>query len=318
MAYGYDFGCTNTGAGNAGIGNCNIDLKNVRGAILLPKGTSFKESDMPAFLATLKTLATADNWAARIQIVKKFEGVEASNVDANEQNYGYGRTVIVEEEKMGRTYTLTGKCLQRALRNSVNDKHNSFDIMFIHDDNIINGTAYIENGEVMIKGFALDLLRVGPYNETQGDTLPMFTFRVQLANSDEWDNSYAIKVSDGNVMAELNSLIDLQLTYVPAIPVVPGTYSIAVNDCSNSGVLDVYSTEIVEPTNWIAENPATGAAIDIDSITIASDRLLFALDTADADFTSATRIRIKGAAVSVLSGNDIVGFEIGKVEFPKA
>lgn len=317
MLYNVNFSCSTEGSGgNLGLGNCNLDLGNVIGVIFLPKGTVFTRSQIPTILTQMKTMASSDTWATRLQIAKDFMGAELANVDATTATYGYGTEVTTVEAKVGRTYTLRGKCASRVM-SGIHNRASSYDVVFIHAGNILNFATTTKDGEDAVKGFSIDRLEVGLYNETIGDTLPSFTLTITLSNADEWRNSAPIKPAEGEVLGELNSIKSIGLSYMKANPVVAGTYRISLEDCSTSDIVSTYASDIVDITNWIAENADTGAALAISSISVQNGQLVFTI-TSDANFTAATRIRIRGAAISVLEANDIEGFEFGSVEFNKA
>lgn len=315
--FNYNFSCTTTEGGNVGLGNCNLDLKNVKSLLLLPKGTVIKRSQIPTMIADIKAMLTNDNWANRAQYVDGIEGAELANVDATTANYGYGTLVTTQEAKVGRTYTFRGKCASNVM-SGINNRSSSFDVVFIHDGGVFNFAPASVDGEDAVKGFAISTLEVGLYQETIQDTLPMFTVNIILENSEEWRYSVVIKPQGGNPLSELKSLRSIRLSYIKATPVVPGTYSISLEDCSDNGIMDIYDTELIDTDNWIIENADNGATIAIDTLAIANGRLLFKLLTSDANFTASTRIRIKGAAVSALVTNGITGIQLGSVEFNKA
>lgn len=317
MLYNVNFSCSTEGSGgNLGLGNCNLDLGNVIGMIFLPKGTIFTRSQIPTILTQMKNMASSDTWSTRLQIAKDFMGAELANVDATTATYTYGTEVTTNPAKVGRTYTMRGKCASRVM-SGIHNRASSYDVVFIHAGNILNFATTTKDGEDAVKGFSVDRLEVGLYNETIADTLPSFTLTITLSNSDEWRNSAPIKPAEGDVIGELNSIKSIGLSYMKANPVVVGTYRISLEDCSASDIVATYATDIVDPTNWIAENADTGAALVISSVSVQNGQLVFSLTT-DANLTAATRIRIRGAAVSVLETNDIEGFELGSVEFNKA
>lgn len=318
MADNYNFGCETSEGGNIGIGNCNRDLKNVKALIFVSKGTTFKVAQMSTIMSQLKALSNEDSWGKRLQILKDIKGAEIANVESQTQTYGYGDVEETEPEKIGRTYTLRGICGFKAVSTGIKDMHSAYDVLFVHDGNVINGTKGSINGEAIMKGFTLSTLRVGAYSETIGtSSLPSYTVTVTLQSRDEWDRSYQVVPTDGDVMTELKSLINVTLDYYPASPVVVGTYSIGLSDCSGANFTSLYASEIVDTDNWVVTNADTGAALAITSIAVSGGRLTFTL-TADAALTAATRIRISGAAISVLESNDIEGYELLSVEFPKA
>lgn len=315
--YNYNWGCFDVQGGNVGVGNCNQDLKNVNSFLLLPKGTMIKRSEIPTMVSLVKTMLSNDNWAQRAQFVTGIKGAELANVDATTGNYGYGGLVTTQDAKVGRTYTFAGKCQSIAL-SKINKMASSFDVVFVHDGGVLNFAPASIDGEDAIKGFSIDTLEVGLYQETIQDALPMFTVNLILANSDEWRNSVVVMPMNGNPMSEWKSLRSIGLSYIKATPVVAGTYAISLEDCSAEDIISVYDTEVIDVDNWVVEDADNGAVMAIDTLAIANGRLLFKILTTDPNFMASTRIRIKGAAVSTLVTNGITGFQFGSVEFNKA
>lgn len=314
----YNLPCVVAVGGNTGFGNCNYNLKNAKGVVLVPTGTKIAQSKMVTFVTELKALLKKDQLAQRAQIVKNFKGAEAANIDASTATWGDGTEVTVRDERIGRTYQMESLCANQGL-SKLNDRHAQYEAFMVFDGNVVTGAqTTMENGEPAVKGFKLSKIWTTQYAEAINDTQAQFTFTIVHDEPSEWRNLVAFKPEDGNVISSDNEpMADVQLVYYPTTPLVSGTYNVgATTACGQVNLTDMYATEIVELGLWKATNQA-GTTIPVTAVTVQGGKLKFVLDTTAPGFTAATIITIAGTAPSVWETEGLEMMEAGSVKIIK-
>lgn len=315
----YNLPCVVAAGGNTGFGNCNFNLKNAKGIILLPAGTKIPQTKLATFVTELQALLVADNITRRAQMVKNFRGAEAANIDVTTATWGDGTEVDVQDERIGRTYQMESLCASKGL-SKLNGKHAQYEALMVFDGNIgVGAPTTTETGEAAVKGFELSRIRASQYAEAMNDTQAQFTFTVVHANPEEWRTLIAFKPEDGLLISsETEPMADVNLTYFPSTPLVPGTYAVeATTACGQVNVASLYPTEIIDNTLWAASNqdgtdiPITGVIVDT------SGKIVFSLTTTAPGFTAATLITIKGTAPSIWATEGLEKMEAGSVKIKK-
>lgn len=299
------------GSKNMGVGKCNIDFGNVRGLLLVPKNKVYKVSEFDTLIATFRNEMKANAYANRSFIVKDIMGAESANVDPTEESYGYGTVVQTIDAKVGRIYTFRGNCQYKAL-GGFDKMYSAFDYFPIFDGNMIAGTPTTDPVTLVagVKGFAMERFDVGLYNETI-QALPFYTLTITQANANEWRNLVAIKAKDGDFLTDLNSLVDIGLINVTPSGATAGVFTIDAQGCSDDGFIETYGEDLVASA-WNVTNADTGAEITLTSVAVSpTNKFVFTLDTLDADYIAATRIKIAAKDISTIEALGVVGYEIG-------
>lgn len=320
MAGIYGIPCVLSAGGNTGTGKCGITIKHVVGHILIPKGKTYKASDFTGLITKLQTDAQLDNKYDRVYpITVGYEEVALANEERGTKQFGYGRTVTIKDEKIGRTYTIVNnECLNRSVV-AFRDKPDLFDVLCITADGAIIGTMKEDDNGVSLAGFALDTLYVSSFTEPTIADAAMWTIAIIMQSVSEWDNRLIVMPEDGNAMTDLTGLQNVDLDYLPQSPVVSGEYHIAATtSCGGTNLADVYATELAVVGMWTATNIVNGGGITITAVTVVNGHFKLVLDTADTNFIAGNRIKICLAAPSVLSAADVPGYEGKCVVCPNA
>src|SRR5690606_28805242 len=180
------------------------------------------------------------------------------------KQFGYGRSVTLRDEMVGRRYTIyQNECLNRSLV-KFRDQESMFDRLAVTADGAIIGTQKTDptTGEVLLGGFSLDTLYPSSFVEPTVADAGMWTLTLVMKSIDEWDNRLIVKPEDGNVVTDVMGLQTVLLENVPQTPVVAGEYHIlATVACGATNMADVFGTELAAVGNWVASNFITGELI---------------------------------------------------------
>lgn len=312
----FNLSCIVAKCGNTGFGNCSLDLKNVKSGILVPKGTIFDASSLDTIVSQIQAMLVADNMANRAFMLPLIKGAEVANIDVELGTYSYGEEYEVNPAKVGRTYTFNGECQSKALAGFSN-KASTFEWIPIFDGNIIAFAPTQDADEYpAVKGFAIQTLRVSPYQEVVASDVPMFTVTIVQEFPDEWNNRVTVKAIDGNLLTDLKGVQDVKLMPVKSLSTVIGVYHLKAATCGGEDFVATYGNDIT-----ITELVATsdlGANIPIISVTVTNGLLVVTLDDSDPDFDNATSFTIEGASISDMEQAGIVGYEICPVRVPRS
>lgn len=311
--------CISAAGGNMGFGNCKKDLKNAKGFLLSPAGTTIPVSELPTFIADVLVNLRKDDKYARWQMVTGIKGVTKANVEAATATWGDGSTEETRSERIGRTYDFKNVCAFIGV-STLRGKEAQYDIWPIYDGNEVQGTqATMPDGEPAVSGFTLDNITVPLYTEAINETQAMWQFGFQLASGDEWRNMVIMQPEDGNLLKSLESMQTIELQWLKNTPQVTGTYQVAARtSCGSVNMGEVFATELADSSLWLVTNPVTGNAITVSGVTVNGlGNFVLALLTTDPDFTAATKLKVTLVAPSVLAAADIAWYEGTSIIIPK-
>jgi predicted nuclease of predicted toxin-antitoxin system len=305
----FNYQCVGNTA-NTGIPNCTWTPKNITGAILLPKGKEYTKADIAVMWTTLQADVKADSPTARIYPVLPFKAVTDNSTEVQIETDGYGGKTFVRDGDYDFTFMYkNGHCFYQKLR-TFHTKHTEYTVAFIDEiNNVLWGTTST-NGN--FTGFSLEMLIVPNMALNTGDAATKYFIRFAMEDATEMnDLSYVIQLPKTQPLMRLSGLIDITLTEEVALN---GTGAVGIGmtyNCDNQYLGDLYPTEIVELSIWSAVNKATGASIDIDTITYNATTKLLTLDMDDADLdypSSGGVITITLGDISDMEAEDIFGF----------
>lgn len=313
--------CLVSMGGNTGLGKCQYTLKHIIGDILVPKGYKIPASQFVTILNVLKTAAKADNRLNRVFPIYGYEQVDPANVERQTQTLGYGATFEVTPERKGMTYIIPEKeCLNRQAANFRN-MQDAYDRIAVAADGALIGTSkFMSDGEVALGGFALTQLYPSPYQEPDGSNVGQWTIGFQHTDIKEWDNRMVVMPQSGNVVTDVLGLkqVNLELVKVTPTPAV-GIYHIkATESCGALNMAEIYGTELSSPGLWVVTNYSNGNAITVTSVAPSgAGNFILTLDDEDADFISATRIKVGWTTPTLLEAAGVIGYEADTCNFPK-
>lgn len=295
-----------TTAGNTGIGSCFMDIKNIVGAILAPKGY---ELDVTTLQATLKAAALNSNAATRLYPLFDFETTSDSSEDKTVQTLGTGAKHVVREGFNDWTfhYVEGGLSLHQQARKF---NGNAWDFFFIDAENKILGIAGSTSTKIKAIPTTGGFFWANPYKLNDGSKITeyglQFVFNVKYSN----DLVKFVK-ADFDIPSTIYGLENVDL--VGSSAGTPGSYGVVAKTSSvGTNLWDLFATELASASLWKATNKETGGVIAITSVTAGSSvnkNFVFALNTSDADYpTTGQHVNIDLEVPATLDAAGVEGF----------
>jgi hypothetical protein len=301
--------CLNA-AGNTGIGSCSLDIKNITGAILVPRGY---EIDLAAnggdLIKTLQDACLETSKLARIFPVFDFKNTTDGSEKPVEQSFSTGAKVIVRDGMQDWTFQFTkgGFNLLQRLRKF---NKSNVDFFFVDANNVLYGQKGSENTKLKA------ISSVGGFFYAQAvevsDGSKLSAYMLKFVFHPKYINDYGAYVQcDFDVPTTLYGLQDVTLTGNDGG--TPGTYAIEVKTSDvGTNLGDLYATELAATPVWDAKNDETGEDVTITGVTYDDNDKVFlvACDTMDSDYPgTGQHIRINLKSPSVLDAAGIEGYE---------
>lgn len=292
--------------GNTGYGDCPVDLKNITGFILTPKGFTLTAAQLltkEATLAALQdaTLAVAKN---RIFPVNNIAALDGNIEDPVTETLGYGDIITLRDGNYNLNFRFVqgGLCLSNALRR-FNSK--TVELLLIDANGMLFGTKV--GNELKSVPLVNFYQKAFSFNDGSGAVAGYMTnvvFKPAFINEN-------IGFVDGENSTFWSSLVGLQdvilsETSQSAVPVLK---IVASTGCNGESILEEFIIELSDEANWIAKNGETGATVTITSVVIVGKVATVTLDNEDADYPTSGTIKLSLSAPSVLYSAGIEYFE---------
>lgn len=263
----------NSNTSNVGVCDCFFDPKEIIGFILVPKGTSFSDSQLAdGFIATnLHNLVNAPAKADRGFPVTVLVGLTDSSEEPVTQTFGYGKSETVREGiiKWLFMFRKGGVNLSNSLR-SFNGKQAKYEIMLIDASNTLIGTKVLNASQVVaLGGIPLDRLYTNPWKVNDGANLAAFRTNVEFEPVYINEN-LAFRTIDPAVLLlrSLEGLIDIDVTSGASATSTTATVKL-MSGCGED-LYDEYADEFANAGSGTAglafNNFLTGLAITFTSI----------------------------------------------------
>jgi len=300
--------CTNV-LGNTGVAKCVYDPKNIIGAVLVPAGTTYTQTQQAGLLSVLIAAAKANSPTARIFPIKRFIGMESVGSENVLTDDAYGGKSKSRQGKYGWVfqYKNGGIDLHTALM-SFDMKEDLYDLLLIDGaNNTIWGTT---NSPGVFSGFTLELIDVQNISITPEDT--MYKIGFYLEDPDEINYrsaTYAVTKST-SIIKSLSGLLNIRPIVHTAN--VSGLVKLQLFN-GETNLADVYPTELATAALYTAIARTTQAAITVTSVTYAAATKSFnvQLDASDADYIAVATggyIDISIGGVTALETALVIGY----------
>lgn len=285
-----------TGA-NTGVGSCALDIKFIKGAIIVPSGFSFSAADLAtkdSFLAALQ-LATSTPAATRIFPIHDFAEINDSSENPTEDKLGYGSTLIVRDGRHIWSFPILkgGYCLSKQLR-SFNNMN--VDVLFIDDNDLVFG---IKRGTALY-GIPQDQVYQMPLKINDGSKLTRYVQRFSMKSN--WvDNGGFAFLNSGDwdlVKGLQNVVLSSGGARVAGVSLVKGQFS-----CGSADLYATYGSSLAVGSLWSAKDSVSGNVLTITSVALNTNigGYTVTVDTADPDYVVGHAVIISLAAASVLA-----------------
>lgn len=306
-----NFPCALLGA-NTGFGSCTIDIKNIVGAILVPAGTSFSQTQTltsAAFITAMIT-ATSATKALRAYPIHDFAEIKDGSESAVTEKLGYGEELVVRDGNFKWAFRIIkgGFCLSKALRqfNNVN-----VDVFFVDANNLVIGQRLVSStGVITFTGVPQYQVYQEPFKVADGSkgTMYMQNFAF-LGNVFDAFGGLQLNAGDFSQIQGLQSVVLASGgARVTNVSLATGAFS-----CGGGDIGATYPTQLNVATLWRLQDATTGtfynASTGITSVAYSALTGLFTItaNTADAAYNAGNPVNISLAPASVL---DAAGLHI--------
>lgn len=305
--------CNVGGGGNTGRPTCYLDIKKIKGVILVHKSKAYTSTDTLT-LAAFKAKLLADVLAAgtaRIYPIAKFVDVADNSSDATYEEAGYGPKRQTSEGGYDWSFMFWngGACYNAALRRW-NDTTDMKAFLIDYDNKII-GT---KNTAGEFTGFTMTFY-VPKWKIATGSTSTQYMVRMTCDSPEEINDFGRLSYVDCNVAPNnfivdesIVGNIDVQLAVVGTV--VAGQLTVSVKEaCSNINLFDTYAGDMDVAGAWTAVD-GSGAAVTITGVTQDTTNKAFILAMTH---TGAVTVNLAApaalAALNVGGGDGVSGYE---------
>lgn len=296
-------------AGNTGIGDCFLDIKNIVGGFLVPRSLELTEVDTASAAALAERLQElAFEVSGRVFPLPTFEGFTNNSTEVAIQTLTYGTGVITGEGIYDWTfqYVQGGLCLHKNLR-----KFNSRTMSILLYD--AAGTLYGVKEGANLVGIPLDLLYMAPFTVNDYANITAYTIRIQIQPSTLND---AVGFVSGGTVSTWRGVEGLQdIALVRNGGVLPAVGVDAFTGCDRTNIGTVFATELAVASAWSAVNGATGLVIPITSVTVsAGGTFTITVDDESANYpTSGGNFVLSLVSPTALAVLNVEGYESNKL-----
>jgi hypothetical protein len=292
---------------NTGYGSCPLDWGLFLGAFIFDSPRVFTDAELADLATTLNDAATDDVKDNRMYPIHGFVAPTDNSEKVVTEKFDYGAEAIVRDGNINWSFQFVdgGACVNNAGRT-----HNGQSYVLFYDrfkgQNRLIGTynaAGLATIPLQYVYFAPFTLRTG--SKTTGYNV-MFSFLPQYIN-EEVDFIQA----DFD-LSEIKGLKDVDVI-VNSFNQNTGVVNFTLQtDCGANNVYDLFNADITA-ASFVAYDD-DGNAIAIDTLVGVAGNKTFNATLHAASFPDSGNITFGGAAVSVLAGHDIEGYEFGTVE----
>jgi len=281
----------NTQSRNTGLANTYFDPKNIKGAIIVPKGYTIASTDLATLQTKLQADIAANNKLARIYPIANFVDFKDGSEKVVKQTFGYGVSKTVRDGAYTWTFQFTkgGHTLLQALRAFNGD---AWDLFFVDSKNLLMGAKFIDpvSGALGCQAIPSIDLYTEPFVLNDGKKVA--DYMINFSFFPEYLNEQAAFISDAAfpILDTLKGLKDLNISGVGSA--TPGTYRITIQD----GMFVNMYGNIANLSGaggiaqWVVTNKLNGGVIPITSITLnpVTQTFDFALPVGNANYPTGT------------------------------
>lgn len=273
---------------NTGLNSCYFDPGNIEGAVLIPKGMIFTQTELAVFKATLDAKIAHDNIAKRIFPIKRFIDMEDKSEDNPEQTFGFGGKAKIRQGKYAWyfMYKNGGLAYHKSLY-SFDQMQEAYDVLFIDaKNNILWGVAGIDD-PLSLGGYDLELLDVKNLKINTGGATTIYGIGFCLEDPAQVNvySSFYQFPRTVNILQALSGLKNIEVAVQTPNLLGLIKFKLTTSDGAiNLG--DVYSTELGTASLWSMIVSNTQQPIPITGVTYdpANGTFDVQLDVTDANY----------------------------------
>lgn len=296
-----------------GAATCDAKMGVVIGEILLPTGTTLSNAEVAAIQTTLQTLLVDNNYLDRALLVNLQRGIEDNSEAVVSFTYPDGTSIVTREEvyKLRMEHNV-GQCYQKNLR-GINSQPQQWQSMFIDKSLQLWGTRDTPTSEV--RGFTLAKHWANVPMMANYEQPSRYMVDIELADSTELADRAAFVKLSFNPFAVLSGVQGVDVQNVGSNNWTTGVFPVtAFVACGGINMVTTYGGELDAAAAWSVTNTATGATIDITSVTQTTTggvpTFTIDVDATDTDYpTSGNSLTIELASVSALTALGVSYYE---------
>lgn len=299
-----NFPCALLGS-NTGFGSCTIDFKNIVGAIILPSGATFSQTNTAtaaAFVTELVT-RTSNPKATRIFPIHDFAEIKDGSESAVTEKLGYGEELVVRDGtfKWGFRILKGGFCLSKALRqfNNMN-----VDVIFIDANNLAIGQRYVSStGVITFGGIPQYQAYQEPFKIADGSKGTIYIQNFSFPGN-VFDTFGGVQLNPGDftgIQGLQNVVLSSAGARVAGVSLAYANFS-----CGGGDVGATYPTQLNVATLWRLQDATTGtfynASTGITSVAYSALTGIFTItaNTSDPAYNVGNPVNVSLAPASVL------------------
>ena len=294
---------------NSGYGSCIEEWKQIAGALIYDKPRTFTDDEIKELQETLANDAINDSKSLRMYPVHNFVDITDNSEAPVIESFGYGPKAIVRDGDYDWTFPFTdgANCVQQAMRTHNGKRY----VLFYDKDNKILG--YNKNG--FMATIPLQFFYAQPWKAATGTTsakyLLQFVFLAKYINE-----SRAFVKVDFDV-SEITGLQDIDIV-LNSFNENTGVANVTLQtSCGAENLYDEFHAQLALTANFKAMDD-DGNPITVSTVAGVAGNKTFNITLATGSFPDDGNITLYGAAVSVTTGNNVPGYEIGSVELELA
>lgn len=254
--------CSNS-TGNTGYGDCWLDLKHIKGAILTPSDYEISAADL-ANLALLKAKLQLDTLADakdRIYPIVNFIAIDDQSEDDVVETSGYGHesTVRSGQYKWTMRFSDGGMCLNKNLHTLA--KGRKFGVLLYDADNQLVGKT---DSTGKMYPFTLGNFDPKKLKVADGSAPTMYNVGLTLPNPEELNEQFGVVKFDVAIEKIIKGLLNVQLTTSNADG--SGVDVEALIGCAQINMFDTFADELADTDAWIVKTSA-GVVVSVSAVT---------------------------------------------------
>lgn len=306
------FNCIVSG-GNTGVSTCAIDIKRIKGAILLPSGFSFTPTNLSSeatFLSALQA-ATLAAKGSRAYPIHDFEEISDNTEKPVIQTLGYGGKAVVREGYYDWTFQIIkgGFCLAKALRKFNNQ---NVDVLFIDDNDLLFGK---KDSAGNLYGIPQAYVYQAPFKVNDGSKTSIYNQQF-VFKPDFVDSIGFVQLNAG----DFDTVVGLQDVVLQSGGARAANVSLvkAVTSCGGVDIHSLYASQLAAANMWVATDSVSGNNLTITSVADNTNigGWTITVDTSDPDYNAAHPVVISMAVPSVLNAAGVLAIESNSLTTP--
>jgi hypothetical protein len=246
---------------NTGISECFLGLKNIIGAIFVPKDFKITSTDYATVqglinFLQLKTYAEAKD---RIYPLINFIDIEDGSEDdvKNTSGYGYEETVRDGKYIWSFRYADGGLCINRNLHRLFRNR--KMKVLLIDSNYQLVGTLKGTD----IYGFSTGNIDPKKLTIATGADPTMYMIEIQLSDPKELNENFAIIDIESNPKDLIKGLYNVQLSTSNALGTSVDVAGLI--GCEKLNLFDSFEDELEDNGAWIIKN-STGVAVTVTGV----------------------------------------------------